>query len=230
MNVIKLFNQEQVDLILKDINDIDWEDGKNTARGDAKDIKNNLQITGASEKGAAVIRKIENTLLKNNTFVSFTFVKKLVGLRFANYKDGGNYGWHVDLSTMQGYRTDLSFTVFLSDPNSYDGGELQANYGYFGGLKKFKGEIGDMVIYPTGVVHQVTPVVSGERIVVVGWISSHIKSPQDREALFNLQIARNELKDLIGKVGDEKLDKGRAGELLDRVNESYFNLARTLSE
>lgn len=230
MNKIKLMNSEQAAEILNDIKDIAWEDGRDTARGDAKNIKKNLQITRITQRGAEVIKKIENTLLRNNSFNSFTFVRKLIGLRIANYKDGGNYGWHVDLSTMQGYRTDLSFTLFLTDPNSYEGGELQADYGLFGGVKKIKGQVGDLVIYPTGVVHRVTPVTSGDRIVVVGWISSHIRNATDRQTLLNLQVTRNELKDLLGKVEDEKLDKVKAGELLDKINECYFNLARALSE
>jgi len=123
-------------------------------------------------------------------------------LRIANYHSGGHYGWHVDMAHMSGYRTDMSFTLFLTDKDEYEGGALEADWGHY--KTSIKGAKGQMVLYPTGVLHQVTPVTKGDRIVIVGWISSLIPSHDDREALFKLSQEAARLGKLVNNPEEMK--------------------------
>ena len=107
-------------------------------------------------------------------------------------QDGGTYGLHVDNPFMgtgeARLRTDLSFTLFLSEPDSYEGGELEINHA--GNTHHAKAPAGDLVLYPSTSLHQVRPVTAGQRIVCVGWIESSIRDAAAREILFDLENLR----------------------------------------
>ena len=125
------------------------------------------------------------------------------------------YGRHIDNPFMSSGRSDLSFTISLSDKNSYDGGELVIEE--MNSEKKFKLDAGEIIIYPSTYLHSVNKIKNGERIVCVGWIESYVKSIEEREYLFDLDAGA---KGLLAK-------NGRSDEL-DLIFKSYSNLLRLL--
>jgi PKHD-type hydroxylase len=120
---------------------------------------------------------------------------------------------------MQGLRTDLSFTLFLAEPDTYDGGELMTDED--GHVRKFKPNAGQMLLYPTGVLHQVAPVLKGERIAIVGWISSLIPSHESRETLNRMNRAIAQLKDSHNIDSDDPQ--------YQRLNYTYYQVMRLLT-
>ena len=156
--------------------------GKTTAGWYAKDVKHNDQASGPV--ATAVMEQVKSALLANALFLSAarpkTFVKTLV----SRYRPGMQYGTHVDDALMGGIRTDLSFTLFLASPETYQGGELVIESP--DGETDIKLEAGSLVLYPTTSLHRVNAVTEGERLAVVGWVRSYIRSSEQRETLFDL--------------------------------------------
>jgi PKHD-type hydroxylase len=116
-------------------------------------------------------------------------------LMFSRYGPGQEYGLHADNAGMidtDGWpmRTDVSFTVFLSDPDTYEGGALFIEDG--AGGRAFRPPAGSAVFYPTGLLHRVMPVTAGERLACVGWVQSLVRRPDQREILFDLEGLRDE--------------------------------------
>jgi PKHD-type hydroxylase len=202
MKLVNVFEKAQVQTILNALASIEYNDGRITAKGHAKTIKDNWQITEDVVAAQPLFKKIRQVLQTADFFVNYAAPKAVVGLRFAKYQESGYYGWHVDMAHMNGFRTDMSFTLFLSDKDEYDGGELELDFGQY--KQKVKGAAGQMFIYPTGVLHQVTPVTRGDRIVLVGWICSRIPNAEDREALFSLMQESGRLGKLVENPEDMK--------------------------
>ena len=222
MYVTKLLNAEELKEIRAQLSKLSWDSGKDTARGSAKDIKQNLQITDARKEALPLLVRVANAIVNNETIRALSFPRKIISPRFAKYEEGGHYDWHVDFPYMHDERTDLSFTLFLNNHTEYEGGELVHNLGA-SGEKVVKGGAGDIIVYSTGALHKVNPVTSGSRIVVVGWINSFIAHPSIRESLSNLHISHGQLVQLL-KNGQWTPEATKA--YLDRINESYFNLVR----
>ena len=127
------------------------------------------------------------------------------------------YGRHIDNPFMSSGRADLSFTIFLSDKDTYSGGELLIEN--LNSENKFKLLPGEMIIYPSTYLHSVNEVIRGERLAFIGWIESYIKSIEEREYLFDLDAGA---KALLSK-------HGRSDEL-DLIFKSYSNLLRVLGD
>jgi PKHD-type hydroxylase len=207
MKIFDLIKPEAVATVTKVVEKLEYADGRLTARGKAKDIKENLQITESNKEARPLFSTIKKLIHSHLGIESYAMIKEIVGMRIACYRDGGYYGWHVDMAAMKGVRTDLSFTIFLNDPSSYDGGELQIDYGT--SVKKFKGKVGQIVVYPTGQLHQVTPVTKGERLVLVGWINSCIPLEEDRIALMRMGMEIQKLSKLLPADKDVELNQLR---------------------
>ena len=174
---------------------LQWHDGASTAGATARQVKRNEQADLSSRTGAQ-LRAMVMAELKSNVVVNAfarpaQFSRPLV----SRTMPGGGYGLHVDNAFMgdgdERLRTDLSFTLFLSDPSTYEGGHLAIELS--GVTHRAKGEIGDLVIYPSSTLHGVEPVTSGERIVFVGWIESLVRNGEQREMLFDLDNLKVEL-------------------------------------
>jgi PKHD-type hydroxylase len=120
---------------------------------------------------------------------------------------GGKYGAHVDNALMgrgaQRLRTDLSFTLFLTPPGEYEGGELVIHAA--GMTQELKGEAGNLVLYPSGSIHEVKPVTKGTRIVCIGWIESTVADAAQREMLFDLENLRTALRQQLPAQSAELL-------------------------
>ena len=156
--------------------------GKATAGWAARDVKNNEQASGPAAQAA--IEQVKAALLGSALFQSTARPKTFVKLLVSRYKPGMAYGAHVDDALMAGIRTDMSFTLFLAEPESYDGGSLVIEGP--DGENDFKLLPGHLVLYQTTSLHHVAEVTKGERLAIVGWVRSFIRSPEQREVLFEM--------------------------------------------
>ncbi len=166
----------------------DWVDGARSAVGGAKEIKRNIQLSTGSDAYKNINSKVCDLLMsEKSTIDHYIYPKKIINVLFSRTSTGMYYGTHVDLSLTPDGRRDYSFTLFLSNPNDYDGGELILNIPPE--QKSVKLEAGSIIIYPTKYLHEVKQVTKGERMVCVGWIESLIKNDDEREMLANIKTA-----------------------------------------
>ncbi len=159
-----------------------FQPGAQTAGWHAKHVKNNEQL--ASPQARQTCEAVQAALIRNEVFKTAARPRDLTGLLVSRYGVGMEYGLHVDAPLMVGKRTDLSFTVFLSSPHDYDGGELVIEGN--DGASAIKLAAGSAVLYPSTSLHRVAAVTRGERLVVVGWVRSLIRSQEQRDILFDL--------------------------------------------
>lgn len=165
--------------------EVAFEDGRNTAGQFAQKVKANEQATDSPGR-AAILAKVRAALEGNDLFHSFARPRRFVRLLLSRYRPGMAYGTHVDDAIMAGARTDLSFTIFLSDPDSYEGGGLIIED--MAEARLFRPGAGDVVLYPTSALHRVDAVTRGERLAVVGWVQSWVADPARREVLHDLDV------------------------------------------
>ena len=215
----QLLNAKETDYIKKELEkeNQSWEDGKNTAGSHAAQVKNNLQLKRKSDISKKLSHLIKQKILNNALVKSFTLAKHIHGIMFTKASAGMSYGRHIDNAYMSSGRADLSFTIFLSEKNQYDGGELLIEN--LSSESEFKLERGEILVYPSTYLHSVKEILNGERIVCVGWIESYVKSIEEREYLFDLDAGA---RGLLAK-------HGRSDEL-DIIFKSYSNLLRVLGD
>ncbi|MBD2090162.1 Fe2+-dependent dioxygenase [Microcoleus sp. FACHB-1515] len=173
-------------------------DGKTTAGWYARTVKHNQQLDRQAES-AEVLKAIVQTALKRNVLFQMVVQPKQVhSLLFSRYESGMSYGTHVDNALMGGtWRSDVSFTIFLSEPEHYEGGELVVEA--MDGDRPIKLAAGAAIVYPSSYLHRVEPVTAGVRQVVVGWVQSLVRDPSLREILFDLDTVRRALFQQQGK-------------------------------
>ncbi|NNB91026.1 Fe2+-dependent dioxygenase [Corallococcus exiguus] len=170
-----------------------WEDGRTTAGKQSMQVKKNLQLPegspAARELGDLVLAGLE----KSPLFISAVLPQRVFPPLFNRYEHGMDFGSHVDnairpiLGTNQRIRTDVSATLFLSDPDSYDGGELVVEDTY--GNHAAKLPAGDLIVYPSTSLHHVTPVTRGVRLASFFWIQSMIRDAGQRSLLFDMDTS-----------------------------------------
>ncbi len=198
-------------------------DGKTTAGARAKRVKHNLQLPakaeGASELKSLVVRGLE----RNRTFQRVALPKTVHRPLISRYEVGMAYGRHVDNALMgksgngRKARSDLSVTVFLSDPGDYDGGELMLESPFE--EMPIKLPAGAAAVYPSGALHRVAPVTRGVRLAAVTWVESYVRDPARREVLHDLDLIRC------------KLAEAEPGwDETDLAHKAYSNLLRMWSE
>jgi PKHD-type hydroxylase len=186
-------------------------DGRATAGRHARLVKNNLQA--AADAGVdALRRELAAAIAGNRMFQLAARPKALSPLILSRYEPGMAYGSHVDDALMQGMRTDVSFTLFLSDPDAYDGGALVIET--TGGEEEIKPAAGTLVAYPATSLHRVQPVTRGARLAAVGWARSFVRDAARRELLFDLDLARERLFAREGKTAEFDLLSKSAANLL----------------
>ncbi len=200
MHTIPLITPEAAADLLAQAADLEYIDGKATARGKAKAAKANLQARRAGPAYEAVASSVITALSSDHRVRDVAFPRRFSRPLVNRYEGGGTYGLHVDAAFMGGpddsLRTDLSFTLFLAPPDDYAGGELQIAGDT--GVKSFKEQPGTLVIYPTHALHQVTAVTAGARVSVVGWIESWLPDPQYRALM-------TKMKQVQSAMADEKM-------------------------
>lgn len=163
-----------------------FEDGKRSAGALARAVKDNAQAADSPAR-KAVLAKVEAALAASAAFQSLARPKAYAGLRVSRYLGGQAYGSHVDDALMGGGRADLSFTLFLSDPGTYDGGELVVEDAIEDRAVKLSA--GELVLYPSDTLHRVGPVTRGTRLAVVGWVQSWLSDPRQRAICADLDAA-----------------------------------------
>ena len=215
----QLLNPEELKSLTRSLGDFDlpWEDGKKTAGNHASLVKNNLQLDKGSDISKKLSILITKKILKDDLIKSFSLPKNIHGTMFTKSQKGMKYGRHIDNAYMSSGRADLSFTIFLSEQNEYEGGELLIEN--LNCENKFKLNSREVIIYPSIYLHSVQEIISGERLAFVGWIESYVKSIEEREYLFDLDAGA---KSLLAK-------HGRSDEL-DLIFKSYSNLLRVLGD
>lgn len=194
-----------------------WSDGRLTAGWQAKDVKHNQQISTDDEGLSSLTETISAALNRHTEFQFAARPKQLVPPLFSRYTPGMAYGDHVDDPIIRGMRTDLSLTLFLSDPESYEGGELVIETP--SGSEATKLSAGDAILYPSTMIHRVEAVRSGERLAAVTWVRSYIRDWHKREILLDLDIARREIMHRHGKSHE-----------LDLIAKATANLMRDWAE
>jgi len=167
-----------------------WVDGLLTAGATAARVKRNLQLEPGPE-AQELAELVKKALMANDKFPPLALPRRLTPPLFSRYETGMEYGAHTDdaIRSRDGVRTDLAATLFLSEPESYDGGELVVN------SSAVKPAAGDLVLYPATTVHRVAPVTRGVRLAAVLWIQSLVRSQEQRDLLLALHGA-------IARLGD----------------------------
>jgi PKHD-type hydroxylase len=200
-----------------------WVDGRATAGYQGVPVKSNQQIDEQSQVARECQQIVASALERNPLFISAALPNVLYPPMFNRYGAGMGFGLHVDgsvrLNPRDGskLRTDVSATLFLSDPGSYDGGELQIEDSY--GMHSAKLPAGDMVLYPSTSLHQVTPVTKGVRVACFTWVQSLVRDDAQRAMLFDLD---NSIQRLNQTSADEVARRTLVG--------VYHNLLRQWSD
>ena len=180
-----------------------WVAGAVTAGAQAVGIKQNQQLSLASPAYPELSQRIAQALNRHPLFVSAALPKHILPPMFNRYENGGHYGNHIDNAiqtdryTGEKIRTDVSTTVFLSEPEEYEGGELIAEDSY--GCHEVKLAAGDAIVYPSTSLHRVEPVTAGVRIASFLWTQSLVRDAWRRAMLFELDMTIVKLR---GQLGD----------------------------
>lgn len=165
-----------------------WTDGSSTAGGQAKAVKANQQLDAndpVARRGAALVSQ---ALGRHTGFLAAALPRRHTVPMFSRYDPGDSYGMHIDnalrMNGPERLRTDLAGTLFLSDPASYDGGELVIETGL--GTPSVKLQAGQMILYPATTRHRVAPVTRGSRVAAILWVQSMVRDQRQRELLLDL--------------------------------------------
>lgn len=187
----RVLTPELLQQVLETIAGAEFEDGKTTAGFRAQRVKANQQLKRDSEAAKVLNEVLTKALQSHPSFQGATWCKVMRPVLISRYEPGMQYGMHSDNPLMGGprkVRTDLAMTLFLSEPDSYDGGELHFESPW--GAQEVKLPPGSAVIYPATTLHRVNPVTRGQRLAAVTWIESHVRDPQQREILAELARIR----------------------------------------
>jgi PKHD-type hydroxylase len=186
---------------------LEWRDGRETAGSVAREVKRNEQAAMDSVAGRALQDELSQVIADNAVVRAAAQPRRFSPVIISRTGVDGKYGAHVDNALMgrgpQRLRTDLSFTLFLTPPDEYDGGELVVHAA--GMTQELKGEAGYLVLYPSGSIHEVKPVTRGTRIVCIGWIESTVADGAQREMLFDLENLRTSLRAALPSQSAELL-------------------------
>ncbi|MBM6550957.1 Fe2+-dependent dioxygenase [Marinomonas ostreistagni] len=180
----------QVTEIREALDQADWQDGKLTAGNASRQQKSNLQLSQDDPLARKLGDFILHTLSQREDFMGSALPAKIFPPMFNRYEGGGQFGFHVDNAIRQvpntpvKVRTDLSMTLFLSEPEDYEGGELVIEDTF--GTQAIKLPAGDMVLYPSTSIHKVNPVTQGARVSSFFWLQSLVADNEQRRTLYQL--------------------------------------------
>lgn len=210
-----VLSADELSQLQGDLVNAEFIDGKTTAGWYAKQVKNNQQLHQDAAK--SLESGVKAALMRHPLFQVAVRPKQLHSLRFSRYDVGMSYGTHADNAMMGSYRSDVSFTLFLSEPGDYEGGELVIEGA--DDEQPYKLPAGDVIVYPSSTLHRVNQVTQGQRLVVVGWVQSLIRDPAQRELLFDIDTVRRSLFAQYGKTNE-----------FDLLSKSVSNLLRRWAE
>ena len=222
LHIPGVFSKDEVATLRSRLDAGPWADGNVTSGHQSATAKVNRQLPEDSAEAREVGALVLQALNANPMFVSAALPHTIFPPLFNAYEGGEHFGTHVDNAIRQRgnvrIRSDLSATLFLEEPEAYDGGELIVEEMY--GPQSVKLPAGDLVLYPSKSLHRVTPVTRGRRVASFFWIQSLVRDDADRETLFRLDVA-------IQRVSADKGPKDAAVLELTAV---YHNLLRRWTE
>lgn len=225
LQIPQVFSKAEVQALRERLDAGPWSDGNATSGHQSATAKRNQQLPEDCDVAREVSALVVQALNANPMFVAAALPHTIFPPLFNRYEGGGEFGLHVDNAIRQArgggamrIRSDLSATLFLSEPEDYEGGELIIEEMY--GAQSIKLPAGDMVLYPSKSLHRVMPVTRGARVSSFMWMQSLIRDDGDREMLFRLDVATQ-------RVG---LEKGPKDQAVIELTGVYHNLLRRWAE
>ena len=197
-----------------------WDDGRKSAGDIAAPVKHNDEVAPDSPEGKAASEIAVQALRRNSGFFNLALVARMSPPMLNRYATGSSYGDHFDAAILgRGtvIRSDLSATLFISDPSEYDGGELVIDLIPGGHATRL--DAGDLMVYPATTIHHVTPVTRGARIAMIFWVQSMVRDPQRRAMLYDLSRTLDVLEPKLAKTPE-----------LTQLYGCYYNLVRMWAE
>lgn len=201
----------------------DWVDGRETVGAQGARVKHNEQLAETSPLREQLGARLQAALMRHPVFFAAALPLRVLPPRFNRYQGGGTYGMHIDGAVMAlpgaaGHlRSDLSCTLFLNEPEDYDGGELVVADTY--GEHDIKLPAGDLILYPASSLHQVRPVTKGARLASFFWVQSMIRDDARRRMLFEMDTSITRL-----------TQTGADADALLQLTGVYHNLLRQWAE
>ncbi|MEJ8825209.1 Fe2+-dependent dioxygenase [Variovorax humicola] len=223
LHVPDVLTQDQVRGLRAALQATDWVDGRQTVGEQGARVKRNRQLPEHAPVSHELGKSVLAALARSHLFFSAALPLRFVPPLFNRYEGGEHYGLHVDGAvrsvpgTGEQLRTDLSCTLFLSEPEEYDGGELEVVDTY--GTHEVKLPAGDLILYPSTSLHRVHPVTEGARICSFFWVQSMVRDNHQRAMLFELDQQIQKLRARIGECEETVALTGH-----------YHNLLRLWSE
>jgi PKHD-type hydroxylase len=206
----------ELDEIFHSLKEAEFVDGKMTAGIYAQSVKHNQQLKGDTTAAEQIRAVISRALERNLMFQAAVRPKVIRPALLSRYDVGMEYGCHTDNAIMDGtnlMRSDVSLTLFLCQPDTYEGGELAIDTSL--GEQSFKLVAGSMVVYPSTALHQVKTVTRGVRFAAVTWVQSLVREASERELLFDLDTVRRAIFEKHGKTVE-----------FDLLSKTHANLLR----
>lgn len=222
LHIPDVLDPAQVSQIRAALDAADWTDGRETVGAQGAKVKRNRQLPDASPLRRQLGDAVLAALARSPLYHAATLPLRTLPPRFNRYEGGGEYGFHVDgavmaLSADAQLRSDISCTLFLSEPDDYDGGELIVSDTY--GEHEVKLPAGDLIVYPSSSLHRVAPVTRGARVASFFWVQSLVRDDSRRRLLFELDTSIQSL-----------TQSGADAAAMLQLTGVYHNLLRQWSE
>ena len=220
LRIKHLIPSDKLKIVREILDSAEFVDGRLSAGKEAVSVKNNEELPQNHPEMAKLNNIVMGHLVNHPIYKYGVLPHRVAAPFYARYTAGKQYGMHVDDPIMgvgDSYRTDVSITVFLNEPDEYEGGELTISSQY--GEVSNKLPAGDAILYPSGSLHQIKPISKGTRLVAVTWAQSMIRDTGQRELLYNLSQARDEL-----------IKNDPESPVTQKVSTSYINLVRMWAE
>lgn len=220
LRIPSILDRDQLDRVRRLLATASFVDGKLSAGATARRVKNNEELAPDAQQLSELNEIVMGSLVRHPVYLNGALPHRVAAPYYARYKSDMTYGDHIDDPVMgpgPRYRSDIAITIFLSDSESYDGGELVIHTSL--GNKEVKLSAGDGIMYPASSLHHVAAVTRGERLVAATWVQSLLRDPDKRELLYELNLARETL-----------LETRPDAEETARVNTAYVNLVRMWAE
>ncbi|TAA08107.1 Fe2+-dependent dioxygenase [Pseudoxanthomonas winnipegensis] len=226
LHIPQILDADQVRHMRQALEAAEWTDGRETVGAQGARVKRNQQLPDASPLRERLGQQVLAALERNALYFAAALPLRTLPPRFNRYTGGGEYGFHVDGSVMavdrpgqprQQVRSDLSCTLFLCEPDEYDGGELIINDTY--GEHEVKLPAGDLILYPSSSLHKVTPVTRGARLASFFWVQSMVRDEGRRRLLLEMDTA---IQRLTASGGD--------AQAIVQLTGVYHNLLRGWAE
>jgi PKHD-type hydroxylase len=193
LHIPDVITREQVEQIRAELEAADWTDGRETVGAQGARVKRNQQLPDASPLRRQLGEQVQAALARHPLYHAATLPLRTLPPRFNRYAEGGQYGFHVDGAVMAAHdeagqlRSDIACTLFLNEPEAYDGGELIVSDTY--GEHEVKLPAGDLIVYPSSSLHRVAPVTRGARLAAFFWVQSLVRDDGKRRLLFELDTS-----------------------------------------